>query len=262
VHVDRAWRQRPRAAAIAPAEPVDVGNAQGRPVLGSRRNLGGFAHLALAVAVDLGDGDLGDPVALKERQQVVGEVVPVAAGGVLLNLESLCREPIGRELVEGRVGVLRRRGIRAGRPPRAKVDVAQHDRELALRHRQGPAVLGPAEREVLALAVGAKAQREAGLAWCRLDDLSNCRPVCRPRSLVAPGAAWRISLSRGFGTGVRLSRERARREPRAPATVGQSRSRSRWAAHAAAAPPSPCDRQAGVGAAADRARAAAWSAAC
>ena len=152
VHVDRARRQRSRTAAVASAQPIDIGHRQRRPVPGGRRDLGGFAHLALPVAVNLGHGDLGDAVVLEERQQVVGEVVPVAAGGVRVDLEALGREPIGRKLVEGRVGGLRRRGIRPRRPPGAKVDVAKHDGKLALRHRQSPAVLGFAEGQVLALA--------------------------------------------------------------------------------------------------------------
>jgi hypothetical protein len=49
-------------------------------------------------------------VVLEERQQVVGEVVPVAAGGVLLDLQPLGREPIRRKLMEGWIdGLLRPR---------------------------------------------------------------------------------------------------------------------------------------------------------
>ena len=188
-----------RAATVAPAQAVDVRHRQGRTVLRSRRDLGGFAHLALAVAVDLGHRDLGDAVVLEERQQVVGEVVPVAARGVLLDLELLGREPIGRELVEGRAGVLRRRWIRPRRPPRAEVDVAKHDRELALRHRQSPAVLRLAQGQVLALAIGAKPQREAGLAWCRPDHLSSCG-ACH--GLPGPFARLPTSMQAPFARGV------------------------------------------------------------
>jgi len=95
VHVDRAPGKGARAATVAPTEAIDVGHRQRRPALGGGRDLGRFAHLALAVAVDLGHRDLGDAVVLEERQQVVGEVVPVAAGGVLLDLELLGGEPIG-----------------------------------------------------------------------------------------------------------------------------------------------------------------------
>ena len=254
-----------RAATVAPAEAIDVGHRQRRPVLGGGRDLGGFAHLALAVAVDLGHRDLGDAVVLEERQQVVGEVVRVAAGGVLLDLELLGREPIGRELVEGRVGVLRRRWIRPRRPPRAEVDVAKHDRELALRHRQSPAVLRLAQGQVLALAVGAKAQREAGLAWCRLDHLSSCGACHRlpdPVSEVADqyaGSVRSLRVSGGPGRHARYSRLTAARLSRRPRRcVGGERVVARpgpgsiyvstGIAHAAAARPSPYDRHAGVGA--------------
>jgi hypothetical protein len=40
-------------------------------------------------------------VVLEEREQVVGEVVGVAVGGVLLDLKPLGLEPVGREVVEG-----------------------------------------------------------------------------------------------------------------------------------------------------------------
>ncbi len=199
MHVDRAPGKGARAATVGPAETIDVGHRQRRPVLGGGRDLGGFAHLAPAVAVDLGHRDLGDAVVLEERQQVVGEVVRVAAGGVLLDLELLRREPIGRELVEGRVGVLGRRGIRPRRPPRAEVDVAEHDRELALRHRQSPAVFRLAQGHVLALAVGSKAQREAGLAWCRPDHLSSCG-ACH--GLPDPFARLPTSMQAPFARGV------------------------------------------------------------
>ena len=200
--IERA-RQRSRVAAVASAQPVDVAHRQRRPVLGGRCDLSSFAHLALAVAVDLGHGDLGDVVVLEERQQVVGEVVPVAAGGVLLDLELLGREPIGRELVKGRVGVLRRRGIGPRRPPRAEVDIAKHDRELALRHRQSPAVLGLAQGQVLALAIGAKPQREAGLAWCRPDHLSSCGACHRlPDPFARLPTSMQATFARGVGVGV------------------------------------------------------------
>ncbi len=86
---------------------------------------------------------------LEEREQVVGEVVPVAVRGVRLDLELLGREPVGGELEEGGIDILRRSRIGLGWAPRTQVDVAQHDRELALRHRQGPAVLRPAEVQIL-----------------------------------------------------------------------------------------------------------------
>jgi hypothetical protein len=41
-----------------------------------------FADLVLAIAVDLGDCYLGELVLSEERQEVVGQIVAVAAGGV------------------------------------------------------------------------------------------------------------------------------------------------------------------------------------
>ncbi len=76
--------------------------------------------------------------------------------------------------MEGGVDGLRRRRIRVWGSPGPEIHVAKHDRELTLRHREGPAVLGPTEREELALAVRAEAKPEAGVGLCRLDDLSSC----------------------------------------------------------------------------------------
>ena len=101
---------------------------------------------------------------LEEREQVVGEVVAIAVGGVGLDLEQLVREPVRRELVKGEIDFPGRRRIGLRWAPDAEIDVAQHHRELALGHRQRPAVLGLSERRVLALPVGAEAQRETRLA--------------------------------------------------------------------------------------------------
>jgi hypothetical protein len=172
--IERADRGRARAA-IASSEAVGVRERHRSAAFGGCRDLGGLAHLALPVAVHLGDRDLGEVVILEEREQVVGEVVPVAVRGVRLDLEALRREPVGGELVESGIDVLCRSRIGLGRAPRAQVDVAQHDGEPALGHRQGPAVLRPAEVQIAALAVGGEPQPERRLADCRLDYISSCR---------------------------------------------------------------------------------------
>ena len=146
VHVDRAGRQRSRAAAITPAKAIDVGHHHRCPVLRSCRDLGRLAHPVLAVPVDLSHRDLGEVVVLEERQQMVREIVAVMVRSVLLDLESLRGKPVGGELVERRINGIGRHGVLAWRPPNAQVDVAQHYRELALCHRHRPAVLRPSER--------------------------------------------------------------------------------------------------------------------
>src|SRR5207245_361674 len=99
-------------------------------------------RVARDVAVVDGEGE-------ELRQQMVGEVVSVVVRRVRLDLELLRREPVRGELVEGGVDDLRRRRIRVWGSPGPEIHVAKHDRELTLRHREGPAVLGPTEREEL-----------------------------------------------------------------------------------------------------------------
>jgi hypothetical protein len=163
---------RARAPAVASAAPIDVGDHHRLPALRRRRDLGRLAHLALAVAVDLGDCDLREVMALEERQQVVRQIVSVVVGRVRLDLQLLGGEPVGRKLVEGRIDLRHRGRIRPLRPPGAEVDVAQHDRQLALGHLHRPPILGAPELDYLALAEGAEAQREAAPAAVGREHLS------------------------------------------------------------------------------------------
>jgi hypothetical protein len=59
-----------------------------------------FADLVLAVAVDLGERDLREPVFGEERQEVVSQFVAVVAGGGWLDFGALEREPVRGELEE------------------------------------------------------------------------------------------------------------------------------------------------------------------
>ncbi len=156
---------------VAAPELVDDLDHQ-RPT-GVDRSLasGGFADLVLAVAVDLLDGDLLDQVLLEERDQVVAQFVAIVAGGALLDLEALGIEPVGgeRQKVDVLLGRLGDR-VWLGRAPGAKLDVAQHDRELTICPRVRPAILRAAERDVPPLAIGAEPQRKARLLGRRLHD--------------------------------------------------------------------------------------------
>jgi hypothetical protein len=60
-------------------------------------------------------------------------------------------------------------GVARSRDPRREARPRAHAAPS-----RGPAVLGPTEREELALAVCAEAQRKAGVRLCRLNDLSSC----------------------------------------------------------------------------------------
>ena len=84
----------------------------------------------LAVAVDLADRDLRELVLGEERQEVFGEIVAVAAGGVRREFGPLGGEPLGGELVKQRV-LLRGCWLCSWWLPDAEVDVAQHDLKLA-----------------------------------------------------------------------------------------------------------------------------------
>jgi hypothetical protein len=225
VHVDRPGRQRSRAAAIAPAKAIDIGDHHRCSVLRSCRDLGRLADLLLAVAVDFRHRDLGELVVLEERKQMVREVVAVMVRGVLLDLEMLRGEPVGGELVERWINSLDRHGVLAWRAPNAEVDVAQDDRELALRHRSRPAVLRPSQCQVLAFAISGKAKPESGLAFCRLDYLPSCGSPHRlpdrvygcPHRMDARSAQTAPTT---FGPGAYLARSPNWRER--PARTGSS----------------------------------------
>ena len=164
--------------------------------------------------------------------------------------------------MEGGIHVRLGRRIRPRGTPSAEVDVAKDNRELALRHRHGPAVLRPAERQVLALAVCAEARREAGLAWRRDHYLSSCGArhrlpfrVCGCPLSMEAGSAQDARTTFGLWRGSRKIAEVARA---ARSWIGASwhcrrrrpaarhrRARLRQTEDAAAVRPSPCDQRAG-----------------
>ena len=162
LHVDRPRRERLLDAFVA--APALVDDLDHQRTAGIDRGLaeGVFADLVLAVAVDLGERDLRDPVFGEERQEVVGQFVAVVAGGGRLDFGALEREPVRGELEKPSVFV-RLWLLTSGGLPGAEFDVAQHSGELAFCLEQCPSVLGAPEREVLAIAVGSEPQRKARL---------------------------------------------------------------------------------------------------
>ncbi len=128
-----------------------------------------LADLGVAIAVDLGDRDLAEPMAMEERQQVMAQLPAVVVERRLPQLAASTLEPHRGELVKRRVpddGRGRRRFRRAPQTsPHIRKDVLQLDLGLTAR----PAVPRRAEGDVLATAVGAKAQRER-LALLELGD--------------------------------------------------------------------------------------------
>jgi hypothetical protein len=108
----------------------------------------------------------------KERQQVVADLPGVVEHGVLAQLSAAVLEPLRREGMEARVA---RAGSGNGqRPdPDAPLDIGQDMTKLALSAFARPSVSSRAERDVLALAVGAEPQCERPpLAGLLLDDLA------------------------------------------------------------------------------------------
>jgi hypothetical protein len=103
VHVDRAVRQGPHATRVASSETIHDLDRRCLPLLRGGSEPTGMGDLLLAVAIDLRDGDLGEPVLGEERQQMLGQVVAVAASGIRCELEALEREPIRGELEKPRV---------------------------------------------------------------------------------------------------------------------------------------------------------------
>ena len=102
-----------------------------------------FADLVLAVAVDLGDGDLRRVMGVEERQQVTGELPPVVRERRLAQLAAAGVEPLRGELVEGRRH-RRPRDAGRGRDPDAALDVGQDVAQLGLGFLARPAIGGGA----------------------------------------------------------------------------------------------------------------------
>jgi hypothetical protein len=99
-------------------------------LIDSAENL--LADLQGAVAVDLGDGDLRQVVAVEERQQVVAQLPRVVGERGLLELATARLEPLRRELVERRGG-RRLRGVGDAWCPQSALDVGQDVAQLDLR---------------------------------------------------------------------------------------------------------------------------------
>jgi hypothetical protein len=141
-----------------------------------------LAHLLLPVSVDLGNRDLRQPVLGKERQHVVAELPGVVLKrGLRKSLVPQAVEPLGRELVEGRLRRRLLRLLRLVRRPDAAPHVGQDVRQLVLGLATTPPFGNAAERQVAPLAVGAEAQRERLTALAIQFKHLPCRLVAHPR---------------------------------------------------------------------------------
>ena len=118
-----------------------------------------LADLGRLVAVDLLGGDLREPVVLEEGQQVVPQRELVVLDRSRRELVAARVQPLGGELVEGRLARLGRLRV-LRRPPDPAAHVGEDVGQLLLGLVARPALGGAAERHVAALAVGAEAQGE------------------------------------------------------------------------------------------------------
>ena len=109
---------------VARDEVAFLGNGEDLPEPGDRLvdRLGAedvLADLVLAIAVDLGDGDLAELVEVEERQQVVGQLPAVVGDRRLAQLLGASGQPFRRELAASRRRARHRRGRGAARALRA-----------------------------------------------------------------------------------------------------------------------------------------------
>jgi hypothetical protein len=140
-----------------------------------------LADLQGAVAVDLGDGDLRQAVAVEERQQVIAELPRVVGERGLLEFVTARLEPLRRELVEGRGG-RRLGGVGDAWRPQAALDVGQDVAQLGLGLLTRPAVLCAAQRDEVPAPVSAETQPKT-------------RPLLRSRWMTSPVAGFAIGSS-------------------------------------------------------------------
>jgi hypothetical protein len=138
-----------------------------------------LVDLALAVPVDLGDRDLGEPMAREDRQEVVAELPLVVENGIGRPLAPMGVEPLAREHVERRVRLDLNFEPRSGRAPDPAANVGEHIPELILGTRPAPTVCCRSKGDVAALAVRAEAQRVGRTArGALLDDRAGRSSSC------------------------------------------------------------------------------------
>lgn len=160
------WAVTPSGSGALLGDGEDLPEAGDRLVDRLRRE-DVLADLERPVAVDLGDGDLRQAVAVEERQEVVAELPRVVGDRRLAELLTACLEPLGGELVE--CGCRRRveRSVEVGDPDPA-LDVGEHVTQLCLRLRASDA---------LGLSAGHCLRRERGpLAVVRGRELARGAP--------------------------------------------------------------------------------------
>nr|WP_228430577.1 hypothetical protein [Baekduia soli] len=138
--VDVGRRDHRRRRARRPRLAVLQRSAARLPLRQRRAMLRRLAQLGLPVAVDLGDGDLRQPMAREERQQVHRQLVLVRRDRVRPHLQPLRRPPLRRELVERRIRVGDVGDRRRRRLPVAALHLLQHVGQRALRVCAGHAV--------------------------------------------------------------------------------------------------------------------------
>ena len=120
---------------------------------------------------------------LEKRKQVVGQRQLVVLDGPRRELVAPRLEPLGGELVEGRLGSGFDRLLRLARLPDAPPHVSEDVGELLLGFVAGPAFGAGAERQVAPLAVGAEAEGEGMTSLpLQLNHLP-CRSPCHLASL-------------------------------------------------------------------------------
>ena len=174
----------------------------------------------MPVPVDLLDRDLGQPVLREKRQQVMGDLVLVGRYRVRPKLPLRAVEPLGCELVEGRLPFRRLGdGCRGLWDPEPAPDVGEDVGQLGISLGACPTIPAVTEAHVVALAVRAYACRErAAVLAGTLDELScgwtghyavvQPRTVCKWRIMGSPDHRSRPSRtgsSLGAESGGRLS---------------------------------------------------------
>jgi hypothetical protein len=128
-----------------------------------------LAHLELAIAVDLGDQDLRQPVGVEERQQVIADLPCVIGNRRLARFATAGLQPRRCELVERRRLRRLRRSVDTWRPE-AALNVGEDVAQLGLGFLPRPAFIRTTQRDELAPAVRAESKREdaacAGAGRC------------------------------------------------------------------------------------------------
>ena len=216
--VDPNWVARDQV--VLDGDLEDLPEAGDRLVdrLGRKRRL---VDLASAVAVDLDDRDLRQPMPGEERQQVIAQLPLVVEHGVGCPLAAVSVEPLAGEPVERWIGLdvnLKRRSRRA---PDPSPNVGQDVLQLVFGVRPVPPFFGGSERLVAALPVRRESERVGRPApGPLLDD----RPSRRSGHQLGGGCMGRRGASHRVLRAVLASSVmvEARRRPPRVGPIGSS----------------------------------------